>query len=252
MKKTALILSLSSMLLGGAAQADTILGIYAGADGWRTAAEGSFASSDEMQTFNFEDKTQQSFYLALEHPVPLLPNIRIQHNPLKANGVSDISAGFSFAGVNFFDATQVRNQVDLTSTDYVLYYEILDNDLISIDFGVNGKYIDGLVAVEQVAADGVSAEQDVSQWLPMVYTSAAVGLPLTGLQVFANGSFLSYDGSRVYDAQAGIAYALMDNLAVDLTLKLGYRAVNLRLDDIDDLYANLDFKGVFAGIELHF
>ncbi|WP_445767627.1 TIGR04219 family outer membrane beta-barrel protein [Rheinheimera sp.] len=252
MKKTALILSLSSMLLGGAAQADTILGIYAGADGWRTAAEGSFASSDEMQTFNFADKTQQSFYLALEHPVPLLPNVRIQHNPLESEGLSNISAGFNFAGETFTADTQVRNQVDLTSTDYVLYYEILDNDLISIDFGINGKYIDGYVAVAETSANGLDAGQDVSQWLPMLYTSAAVGLPLTGVTVFANGSFLSYDGSRVYDAQAGIAYALLDNLAVDLTLKLGYRAVNLRLDDIDDLYANLDFKGVFAGIELHF
>ena len=144
-----------------------------------------------MQTFNFADKTQQSFYLALEHPVPLLPNVRIQHNPLEADGVSNINAGFSFAGATFVDATQVRNQVDLTSTDYVLYYEILDNDLISIDFGINGKYIDGLVAVEEVAADGMSAAQDVSQWLPMLYTSAAVGLPLTGLQVFANGRQIS-------------------------------------------------------------
>ena len=50
----------------------------------------------------------------------------------------------------------------------------------------------------------------------------------------------------------GVAYALLDNLAVDLRLKLGYRAINLRLDDIDNLYADLDFKGAFAGIELHF
>lgn len=252
MKKTALILSLGSLLLGGTAQADTLLGIYAGADGWRTATEGSFADSNDLQMFNFTDKTQQSYYLALEHPVPLLPNIRIQHNPLESDGISNISAGFSFAGETFAVDAQVRNQVDLTSTDYILYYEILDNDLISIDFGINGKYIDGFVAVAETSANGLAAEQDASQWIPMLYTSAAIGLPLTGLQVFANGSFVSYDGSRVYDAQAGIAYALLDNLALDMTVKLGYRAVNLRLDDIDDLYANLDFKGVFAGIELHF
>jgi hypothetical protein len=37
-----------------------------------------------------------------------------------------------------------------------------------------------------------------------------------------------------------------------MRLKLGYRAMNLRLDDVDNLHADLDFKGVFAGIELHF
>jgi len=94
--------------------------------------------------------------------------------------------------------------------------------------------------------------QNVSQWIPMLYTSATIGLPLTGFELFAEGSFVSYDGSRLFDAQGGVAYALLDNLAVDLRLKLGYRAVNLRLDDIDDLYADMNFRGIYAGVELHF
>lgn len=252
MKNTALLLSLGSVLIGGAAQADTLLGIYAGADGWRSAAQGSFADNNQLQAFNFNDKTQQSFYLAFEHPVPLLPNIRLQHNPLEANGVSTINAGFSLAGQVFADDVQVNNAVDLTSTDYVLYYEILDNGLVSVDLGVNGKYIDGQVSVTEVAANGAAAVQDTSTWIPMLYTSAAVGLPFTGLQLFANGSYISYDGSRLYDAQAGIAYSVLDNLALDMTVKLGYRTVNLTLDDIDDLYADLSFKGLFAGVEFHF
>ena len=56
----------------------------------------------------------------------------------------------------------------------------------------------------------------------------------------------------MYDLQAGIGYEVVDSLTVDIRLKVGYRAVNLRLDDLDNLYSNLDFKGVFAGVELHF
>lgn len=252
MKKTALMLSLSSMLICGSAAADTLLGLYVGADAWQTSASGSFANSNQLQDFNFKDKNQLSYYVALEHPIPLLPNLRLQHNPLESDGVTTLNADFNFAGETFSAQAELSNQVDLTSTDYVLYYEILDNDLVSLDLGLNGKHINGSVAVTELTDGNGFAVQDASQWIPMVYTSATVGLPLTGLALFAEGSFVSYDGSRLYDAQAGVSYAMLDNLAVDLRLKFGYRAVNLRLDDIDDLYTDLDFNGVFAGLELHF
>ncbi|MEO3678104.1 TIGR04219 family outer membrane beta-barrel protein [Rheinheimera fenheensis] len=252
MKHSVLMLALAGSLVTTAAQADTLLGLYIGADGWRTSTDGSFANNEQLQSFNFNDKTQSSYYVALEHPLPLLPNIRLQHNQLESNGLTVLNASFSFAGETFAVDTDIANQVDLTNTDYVLYYEILDNDLVSLDLGINAKHIDGSVAVADLGGSGAVAVQDASTFIPMLYTSAIVGLPLTGLELFANGSFVSYDGSRVYDMQAGVAYALLDNLAVDLRLKLGYRAVNLRLDDIDNLYADLDFKGAFAGIELHF
>jgi outer membrane protein len=252
MKKTALMLSLSGILLSGAAQADTLLGFYIGADGWRSTTDGSFANSDQLQSFNFNDKTQTSYYVALEHPIPVLPNLRLQHNPLRAKGNTLLTANFNFAGESFAVNSQIHNVVDLTSTDYILYYEIADNDLISLDLGLNGKYINGSVAVADTTNSAMLAVQNASEIIPMLYSSASIGLPLTGLDIFAQGSFVSYDGSRIYDAQAGLAYAVLDNLAVDLRLKVGYRAVNLQLDDIDDLYANLNFKGVFAGIELHF
>lgn len=253
MKKTALLLSLSGALLSSAAQADTLLGLYLGADGWRTSVDGSFANTDQLQAFNFDDKTQTSYYLALEHPLPLIPNIRLQRNKLESSGSTLLDDNFSFNGTDFPNGTQVQNRADITSTDYVLYYEVLDNDLFSLDLGINGKYLDGSIAVSEVSvADGLAAQQDFSEWIPMLYGAVRVGLPLTGFDVFAQGSFISYDGSQLYDAQAGIAYSLLDNLAIDMKLKLGYRQVDLQLDDVDNIYTDLSFKGVFAGVEVHF
>lgn len=253
MKKTALLLSLSCAILSNAAQADTLLGLYLGADGWRTSVDGSFANTDQLQAFNFDDKTQTSYYVALEHPLPLIPNIRIQRNKLESSGSTLLGDDFSFDGSVFTNGTQVQNQTDITSTDYVLYYEVLDNELFSVDLGINGKYLDGSIAVSEAAiADGIAVQHDFSQWVPMLYGAVRVGLPLTGFDVFAQGSFVSYDGSQLYDAQAGIAYALLDNLAVDMTLKLGYRQVDLQLDDVDNVYTDLSFKGLFAGVEVHF
>lgn len=251
MKKSVLALSMTGMLLSSAIQADTILGIYAGADAWRTAGEGHFGQTEQVQKFNFKDKTQGSYYVALEHPIPVLPNIRIQHTPLKTNGETTLSTDLSLDGQIFPAGTMINNQVDLTSTDYILYYEILDNGLVSIDLGINAKNIKGDVYVEDINT-GFAQRQNGSEFIPLIYASTIVGLPLTGLEFFANGNYVSYDGNRVYDAQAGVAYALLDNIAVDLRLKAGYRAFNLTLDDVDNLYTDLDFTGAFLGVELHF
>ena len=57
------------------------------------------------------------------------------------------------------------------------------------------------------------------------------------------------------DYQAVITYSLMENLAIDVTFQVGYRAVTLELDysdDNNDIYSDLEFKGPFAGLEVHF
>ena len=86
----------------------------------------------------------------------------------------------------------------------------------------------------------------------MVYSRLAVGVPFTGFGAFVEGSFLSIDDHTISDYQAAITYSLMGNLAIDLTLQLGYRAVTLELDDLDDIYSDLEFKGIYAGLEVHF
>ncbi|MDX1536760.1 TIGR04219 family outer membrane beta-barrel protein [Arsukibacterium sp.] len=245
-------LALSSVLLTGNAAADTLLGVYVGGDGWRTDVTGSFGNSEPAPAFNFDSKTQGSYFIALEHPIPVLPNIRLAHNQLDAAGVTLIDGQFSFGGENFAVNTTVANQVDLTNTDIVLYYEILDNSVVAFDLGVNAKHINGSASVVDQAQNGLQGEESVSQWLPLVYVNSKVGLPLTGLDVFAQGSYIGWSDSRMYDVQAGLGYEIVDTLAVDIRFKVGYRAVNLRLDDLDNLYSNLDFKGVFAGVELHF
>lgn len=251
MKKTFLTVLLA-LGISDHAQADTFLGLYVGADGWQTDTSGSFGNDKPSQAFNFEPSTQGSFYMALEHPIPLLPNIRLQYNDLKSNGNTNIDQQFDFSGQSFTVNSTVFNELDLSSTDVVLYYELLDNSVVSLDFGVNAKLVEGRAFVREVAAQGRSAEEEVSQWLPMIFASTKIGIPLTGLDVFANGSFVGWSDSRMYDVQAGLGYKVVDNLAINVRLKLGYRAVNLRLDDLDNLYTNIDFKGVFAGIELHF
>jgi len=253
MKKYCLAAALSMAFLAPAAHADTLLGLYVGVDGWQSDNSGSFSDSGNMQDFNFEDETFISYYAALEHPIPLVPNIKLKYTELELNGSTLLNETFEFGGTSFTTNTTATTISDLSHVDYILYYEIFDNDLLSIDLGVNAKQFDGDIVVTGTANGKATTETvDFSGFVPLVYGRAEVGLPLTGLSVFFEGSLLAIDDSKVQDYQAGIAWALLDNLAVDLDIKAGYRQMTLELDDIDNLYTNIDSSGPFAGIQIHF
>ncbi|KPM82326.1 TIGR04219 family outer membrane beta-barrel protein [Pseudoalteromonas lipolytica] len=262
MKKYCLAAALSMACLAPTAQADTLLGLYLGVDGWQSDNSGSFAQDGNLQSFKFDDETFTSYYAALEHPVPLIPNIKLKYTELELNGFGDIPNGdsFTFGDSDFVTGSRVNTVSDFSHVDYILYYEIFDNDLVSIDLGINAKQFDGEITVTGTAQESnpsttkpnTTERVDFSGFVPLVYGRAEVGLPLTGLSVFFEGSLLAIDDSKVQDYQAGIAYALLDNLAIDMDIKAGYRSMTLELDDIDDIYTDLDASGPFAGIQVHF
>ncbi|BED88046.1 MULTISPECIES: TIGR04219 family outer membrane beta-barrel protein [unclassified Pseudoalteromonas] len=256
MKKYCLAAALSMACLAPAAQADTLLGLYVGVDGWQSDNDGQFSYKDNApQDFNFEDETFISYYAALEHPVPLVPNLKLKYTELELNGSATLTDTFSFNGSDYVVGTTANTLSDLTHIDYILYYEIFDNDLISIDLGLNAKQFDGDIVVTGTTQQGgtnFSETVDFSGFVPLAYGRAEAGLPFTGLSVFFEGSFLAIDDSKVQDYQVGVAWELIDNLAVDVAVKAGYRSMTLELDDVDDINSDIDASGPFAGIQVHF
>lgn len=247
---------LAAALLGASllipAQADTLLGLYVGAQAWHSDVSGGFANSGSVTDFDFEKDTNSNLYVALEHPVPLLPNIKIRRQTLNSSAETSLSSDFIFAGQAYSQGTRLGMDGDIDSTDYVLYYEIFDNDLISLDLGLNARDLDGQINVRDTNDASLSSSQPFSGIIPLLYSRVQIGTPVGGLGFAAEGSFLAIDDSSLYDYQAAVTYQWLDNLAVDMTFQLGYRVLRLELDDVDDLYTDMEFKGPFAGLEVHF
>ena len=72
------------------------------------------------------------------------------------------------------------------------------------------------------------------------------------MSVFAQGDFLLIDDHSLYDYQVGLSYDLVDSFIADFNLTLGYRAVKMEFENLDNLYTDLEFKGAFVGVILHF
>lgn len=227
MKKTAALIATSMMLTSFTAAADAV-GVYIGVQAWDMAAEGTLGDKGDQQAYDFDDEAQARYYIELEHPIPFIPNMKVAHSELDTQGLET-------------GEFRIDTDVDMSYTDYTLYYELFDNDLVSFDFGFTGKNLNGQVG-----------DNSFDEIVAMLYASVEAGLPFTGLSIFAEGNFLSINDHTINDYQLGIAWAIVDNLAVDVSLTAGYRAVEMELDDLDGIYSDLDYDGAFAGIEVHF
>ena len=246
--KSTLSAALLAVFSTSAAQADTVLGVYANADYWQYEGKADVAQTGKKKNnFVFDEKNQASLSLSFEHPVPVLPNIRLRHTTLQGNDTQKVTA-FEFGKFTF--TQDVNLDIDLTSTDAVLYYEVLDN-VVSADIGIAAKLIDGDIVAKEV--NGLNKKTvSIKETIPMAYVSAQAKLPLTGLSVKADVAGVSYNGSSLTDVQAEIMYNFVDNLAVDIGIKAGYRQITATLEDIEDTDADIEFKGPYLGLEMHF
>lgn len=228
--------------------ADTI-GVYAGAGVWMADFKNSLGKTDtDVAELGIDDDNTNVFYVAIEHPIPLLPNLRIQHTALDTSGTGTLSSTFTIDDTTFTANTQVQTEIDLTHTDWVLYYEVLDN-WVNLDLGINARQFDGKASVR---SDNQSESVDLSGVLPMLYTKAQFDLPFSGWSLAAELSGVAYSGNHLLDGMIKIAYESDLTPLVGLGLEAGYRQFDLQLDDLDDLDADLKIAGPYAGVTVHF
>jgi outer membrane protein len=251
MKKLLITSALMTALTATSAHAD-MLGVYAGGHVWDNSFNGSFAQSAEQTTFNLDDQKQGSFYLAFEHPLPFIPNVKVSKTVLDTHGITPLSQQFEFEGQTYQVDTSVDTTFNADYLDYTFYYEVFDNDLFAFDFGLTVRDLSADITLVSVDDATATATTQASGYIPMVYVATEIGIPATDWSIYANGNFLSVDNNTLYDYQVGVNYLFIDNLAVEVGVTLGYRALSLQLEDLDNLYTDMDFKGAYLGLNVHF
>ena len=225
-----------------------LIGLYAVADGWRYDGTADIAQTGTTpEHFELGNKTVPSLAVAFEHPAPLVPNVRVQYTALKGN---DTLNSLLFKFDNKVYVGNVNFDLDASTVDLIAYYELLDN-VVSVDVGLGAKLIKG-----DLKASGnlntTSSTVSVNQTIPVVYANATVKLPFTGFSANATGNGMSYKGSSITDLSAAVQYKLVDVPGFDFNVRAGYRQVHLKLDDVDNIDADVTFKGPFLGVQAHF
>ncbi len=239
------VLSLS----GFSAQADTVLGFYAGIGSWQQNYSGDIASSgtaiDIEDDLGLDDDTTNFFYAALEHPIPELPNVRLQYSELDLDQAATLNRDIDFNGIAFPAGTDVGTIVDVNQTDAAFYYEFLDN-VVSLDLGIAVRYLNGEVVISSTVD---SSPVDFKGLLPLLYGKARIDLPLSGLWLGAEVSGADLDGNSLIDGNLVLGWESPYRIGIEA----GWRIYRLKLDDFDDVdSADVEVSGPFAAINVHF
>jgi outer membrane protein len=265
-----LLLSFFSFSIPGAMADNTIPGIkFEVALGmWNHKPDGMIQyNGDELDLndqLSFDGENDLQFWVRLDHPVPVIPNIKIQRNSIGSQSDFIANGQFSFAGINFgtVQNVPVHAEMDITLTDLIFYYhlpflETVSIDTFDINFGIDLRLVDGKAVVEERATQSLlnqfgintnislqSDSKDFSTTMPLLYLAAKIS-PIDAIALIAEARGISYDGDHWYD------YSLELQLApfVDFVfLGIGYRYMDILFKDVSDVNADQTIQGAFAEI----
>lgn len=241
-------LALSMGLVLQTANADT-LGFRAGTGIWQPESSGTFRHGggdiDLKNDLYLKDEDQQYVYALLEHPIPLIPNIKISQTALSSKGTGDVATEYVFGTSTYTVSTPVTTEMVLDHSDITAYWRILDNWL-NFDLGITARKFDGKLTV---TAGGVTEQTNIDKTLPMLYTSIGIELPFVeDLFIGIESNVLSLDGHTISDITTKISYTT----SYLIGFEVGYRAFAIKLDDLNGNSSDMEFTGSFANLYIHF
>lgn len=231
MSRNTLVAGLAATLitpfLVGQAAAD-VVGLGANVSYWDSDLTGTAANNssvvDVENDLNLSNDSNANLSAYIEHPVPLLPNVRLNYTVIEQSGRGRLSPeGFDLIG----GGVDVQSALDLEQLDITLYYELLDN-WVNLDAGITARDLDGELLVQEIGGTAVS-RTEIDGVVPMGYLAARFDLPFTGASVGAEANAISYDGDSIYDLNAYGQY----EIAV-VTLRAGYREMSIDYEDSNE------------------
>lgn len=243
------VLALSaSLLLSGYSYADVIGGTIELAY-WKGNYDGNMVSKGTDISVNnelqFDDTDALEVTVSFEHPVPVLPNVKIRHIDLDETENGELD-DITFNGETFPNNADVTSNLDLSHTDLILYYEVLDN-IVSLDLGLDIKRFDGQLDIIEDDDPDTRSTTKIDETLPMLFGSVEVELPFTGLALGGELSIVSYDGDSLSDARV----RLRQNMSIAF-IELGYRQFSIDVEDVSNVDVDADISGVYLSTGLDF
>lgn len=238
------------MLCVGAMASADMLGLHFGIGVWQNESDGNLFSlglDQDTSTLNMDDDNATFFYIKFEHPVPVMPNIRIAQSAASNSGTQIDVGGIA--------NTSLETEIDLDHTDFTFYWELIDTGM-DLDLGLTARRFDGALIQDYYVGGILTAteNQPIEGTIPMLYISANVDLPFTGGYVGAEINSLSYRGDGFNDVTAKLGWKTENWIMPEFGVELGYRKFGIDIDATNSLDATVDLSmdGYYLALVGHF
>lgn len=227
-----------------------MLGIEVGAYVWHTDVSGSItapALGYDLQLQESDKEVSSVIYIAIEHPIPVLPNLRLTRSNIEHTG----------AGTLVFEGEDLTAQgtIDLGHTDLTFYYEVLDN-AVSLDLGITARIFDGsldLTFTRVTTGQRFPSSSSLNTTLGLLYVDLQADLPLgLGMGLHLNVGDTGKESAT--DINAHVDY----NIISGLNISGGYRLLDTDMESRATIgsveggvTSDFDVEGPYFSISYH-
>jgi hypothetical protein len=179
--------------------------------------------------------------------------ISLAYSRLSLSGAKNINEPIVFNGVTYNVNAYVESELTLNMIDFEYQYKLFNfkNILAGLSIGIIGKvkYLDGYARIHSSSAGSIyDTQEDIHLPIPMVGVGAKIGLLANILEARAKFVGMGYSNSFFYDGLADISFTPFPFL----NIHGGYRAMSVKIDNVSDVYAKMDFYGPYVGLAISF
>lgn len=242
MKKYAIALTV--LLVSSQSQAD-MLGAGVGTGIWTSGPVGTITTGsnefDVEKDTGLETNNNNYVWAYFNHPVPLIPNIRLESTQVSSSGNG--SQNVTFQGQAFTADNQT--DLNLNQVDVLLYWGI-PLPAVNINYGFGAKQFTGDLTITDSNNNRETTNLDGT--VPVGYLAAHANIPALPLSFSADIKTL---GSAYNDTTLKARYDITD-FGLKLGIEAGYRVQALKSDALSDLDIDMKIDGYFAGVTLVF
>jgi outer membrane protein len=176
--------------------------------------------------------------------------ISLSYSQVDLSGAQNINKNIVFDGKTYNANAYVESELKTSMIDLEYQYKLLNfkNILAGLSIGIIGKvkYFDGEVRMNSSATG--NNEENIHVPIPMIGLGAKIGLLANILEARAKFAGMGYSGNYFYDGMADLSVTPFPFL----NIFGGYRAMSLKIDNVSDIYAKMDFYGPYAGLAISF
>jgi len=174
----------------------------------------------------------------------------LMYSQVDFSGSNVLTRNIVFNGQTYAAGSNVDSDLKLKMLDLEYQYDLvnLENILAGFSVGVIGKvkYLDGEARLFSSAAG--EKKETFGIPIPMVGVGVHAGLLANVLEARAKFTGIGYSGNVFYDALAEISWTPFSFLDIHG----GYRYMKLKVDDVSDVFADVELSGPYVGLSIGF
>jgi len=199
-----------------------------------------------------DDKKNPYLWVKFIHPLPILPNIKLQYTRYHSTGHSNYIAG----NVKIFNdvtipkaLTNANTKLDIDSYDITLFYEF-NSVIADIEMGFGVDIWKGKTEIYDNITNSEIVNENFSVVLPYVYGHIET-MQIFGFSGIGNIKFAKVGENHHYDYLGAIKYTIDVSGPINPFIKLGYRYKEVYGVDGNNK-TKLKYKGAFLEIGAKF